>query len=324
MLLRDANTFHLGVNYPWLRYAQDFGQCPTGQFGVSVPETKEEVTQDFARIRECGATVVRWFLFGDGRGGFLSENGIPQEPDAVLFQDVAAALDLASRFQLKICFSLMDYLWLQDHGRTDGTSHRRVLQFAAGREAFLQNVLIPLFREFRAHPALFAWEIANEPEWAIREFHRIPAAKIHVADFRAFATEIVAAVHEFSEVPVTLGSARLIWTRAWSELGLDFYQAHYYPSAETDAGKDLTAQLMSLAQLDKPLWLGELPARDPKVSGYTLVEALNVCRDAELFGAAVWRWTKPEPTGSDVAIGCVEPAALHAWSRSERAQSQRA
>jgi len=51
------------------------------------------------------------------------------------------------------------------------------LQFAAGREGFLHRVLIPMFREFREHPGLFAWEIANEPEWAIREFHRQPAAK---------------------------------------------------------------------------------------------------------------------------------------------------
>ena len=123
---------------------------------------------------------------------------------------------LAHEFQLKLCFSLMDYLWLQGGGTASDASHNRVLQFAAGREAFLENVLIPLFREFRAHPALFAWEIANEPEWAIREFHPGPAAKMHIADFRAFVTEIAGAVHEFAEVPVTVGSARLIWVRAWS------------------------------------------------------------------------------------------------------------
>ncbi|HEX8872775.1 MAG TPA: hypothetical protein VF758_08420, partial [Candidatus Acidoferrum sp.] len=250
--------FFLGVNYPWLNYARDFGQSPSGHDGVSLPRMQQRIAQDFARIRECGATVVRWFLFGDGRGGFLTEKGIPRKPDPFLFPDVAAALQLAERFEVKLCFSLIDFLWLQEHGKANPQNPQsQVLQFAAGREGFLEDVLIPLFTEFRAHPALFAWEIANEPEWAIREFHRDAKAKFHFADFRAFAEEIAQAVHDFAGVPVTLGSARLMWLRAWTELGLDLYQAHYYPATERDTGAGLAAQLAKLSALDKPLWLGE-------------------------------------------------------------------
>ena len=121
------------------------------------------------------------------------------------------------------------YLWLEAPGRGDQRArhaNERVLQFAAGREAFLDRVLIPMFSEFRGHAALFAWEISNEPEWAIKEFHRHRAARMHFADFRAFAREIASAVHEHAEVPVTLGSARLMRARAWMELGLDFYETH--------------------------------------------------------------------------------------------------
>jgi len=169
--------FFLGVNYPWANYAEDFGAGPSGHRGLSLPENVARVGEEFARIRDCGAAVVRWFLFADGRGGFVSEKGIPLRPDGFLFADVRAALELAREYQLKICFSLIDYLWLQDRtGKPAAHANEQVLQFAAGREAFLQRVLIPLFREFREHPALFAWEIANEPEWAIREFHRQPAA----------------------------------------------------------------------------------------------------------------------------------------------------
>lgn len=312
-----SSPFFLGVNYPWLNYAQDFGAGPCGHFGVSLAENQGRVGKDFAQIRESGATVVRWFLFGDGRAGFLAIKGIPTEPDGFLFKDVAAILRLAESHNLKLCFSLLDFLWLQDHGgKRIGHANELLLQFAAGREAFLECVLIPLFREFRAHPALFAWEIANEPEWAIREFHRAREAKMHLADFRAFATEIARAVHEYAEAPVTLGSARLQWVRAWSEIHLDFYQAHYYPTVERDAA-DLPKQLTALQSLDKPLWLGELPARDPSAN-YSLEKALGACRDADLFGAAVWRWTKPEESGSDRAIGCVDPTILQAWSAEKR------
>lgn len=309
------DPFFLGVNYPWANYAEDFGVSPSGHRGLSLAENHSKVAEEFARIHDCGASVVRWFLFADGRGGFLTEKGIPLRPDELLFADVQAALELAKRSGLKLCFSLMDYLWLQDPaGRPPKHANEQVLQFAAGREGFLHRVLIPMFREFREHPALFAWEIANEPEWAIREFHRQTAAKMHYADFRAFAEEIAQAVHEFAGVPVTLGSASLAWVRAWSELGLDFYQAHYYPVQDPSGKSGLARQLACTPSLDKPLWLGELPARDDEASGYSLKRSLTDCRDAGLLGAAVWRWTAPEKTGSDAHLGSVDPEVLSAWN----------
>ena len=268
----------------------------------------------FSVIRECGVSVVRWFLFADGRGGFETEQGIPRRPDQFLLNDIAAALRLAENHELKLCFSLIDYRWLQErfHSLTP-SANARVLQFAAGREAFLQNILIPIFNEFRAHPALFAWEVANEPEWAIHEFHRDAAAKLRLSDFRAYAAEIVQAIHEFGHVPATLGSARLLWLRAWSELHLDFYQAHYYPGSELDTDTKFHDLLAVADSLDKPLWLGELPARDPSSPGYSLENALTHCRKAGLYGAAIWRWTQPEPSGTDTHIGAIEPAVLQAW-----------
>jgi hypothetical protein len=325
MKSRSDSAFLLGVNYPWHNYGQDFG-CVGGEHrGISAPHARAIVAREFAKIQETGVTVVRWFLFGDGRGGFRAENGIAEKPDEFLFTDVAAALQLAETNGLKMCFSLIDFLWLQEHnGKRPPHSHEHALHFAAGREAFLQNVLIPLFREFRGHPALFAWEIANEPEWAIREFHRAAASKMRVADFRAYAGEIARAVHEYSAVPVTLGSARLMWVRAWTELGLDIYQAHYYPATERWKRRNLAQQLEVLPPLDRPLWLGELPMRDPSQPQYSVNAALDASRSAGLCGAAVWRWTEPEAQGTDVALGRVDAAALQAWIRSERAMEQRA
>src|SRR5271165_2674466 len=104
-----ANAFSLGVNYPWLRYGQDFGTTDQGYSGVGLSDSTQCIAQDFARIRDCGATVVRWFLFADGRGGFAAEKGIPRSPDRFLLADVAAVLALAEEFRLKLCFSLIDY-----------------------------------------------------------------------------------------------------------------------------------------------------------------------------------------------------------------------
>lgn len=315
MALSPSSAFSLGVNYPWQNYGQDFGFVNRVHRGISTPGNQESLLREFARIRETGATVVRWFLFGDGRGGFVCENGIPRKPDDFLFRDISAALQVAEQTQLQICFSLIDYLWLQEHaGKRAAHAHEHVLHFAAGREAFLQQVLIPLFREFHSDPAIFAWEIANEPEWAIREFHRAAEARLHVAEFRAFAGQVVRAIHEFAALPATIGSARLMWLQAWAELDLDFYDAHYYPVCEKETNKHLEQQLAALPPLDKPLCIGELPAQDPSDPNYSLAGALTTCRETGLAGAGVWRWTKPEEDGSDGHIGCVDPGLLRAWT----------
>jgi hypothetical protein len=310
-----TSAFTLGVNYPWHLYGEDFGCVRGVHRGISLPDNRDQLLRDFQRIRETGATLVRWFLFADGRGGFVCENGIPRRPDEFLFQDVASTLQLAQQTRLQICFSLIDYQWLQEHaGNRPAYPHEHVLHFAAGREAFLQHVLIPLFREFRAHPALLAWEIVNEPEWAIREFHPARAAKLHISEIRGYAAEIARAIHEFADLPATLGCARLLWHPAWTEIGLDFYQAHFYPSCEKEINGNLARQLAALPQLDKPLYIGELPAKDPFAPEYSLESALTTCCDAGLAGAAVWRWTQPEPAGSDGHIGGVDPALLQSWA----------
>jgi hypothetical protein len=311
--------FFLAVNYPWLTYGADFGRSPWGHNGVSRESARAAVAADFAAIRSSGVSVVRWFLLGDGRSGIRYENEIPAGPDEFLFADVAAALDLAAQSDLRICFSLFDFLWLQTPERTTAAANgliagRNALQFAGGREALLQRTLIPLFRKFRAHPGLFAWEIVNEPEWAIPEFQRSSKATLPLADARAFFAEIAGAIHQESAgIRVSLGSARLQWVRAWSKIGLDHLQAHYYPQLERDQPLSLSQQLAELANLAQPLWMGELPANDPSSPDYSLAAALAACRDAGLSGAGIWRWRPPEPGGSDVAFGSVQPEILSAW-----------
>src|SRR5580704_964820 len=107
MAPRLNTPFFLGVNYPWRKYGEDFGRAAGVEHrGVRLADAREVLERDFAQIQDTGATLVRWFLFGDGRGGFVAEKGVARKPDEFLFADVAAVLELALRHGLKLCFSL--------------------------------------------------------------------------------------------------------------------------------------------------------------------------------------------------------------------------
>jgi len=311
-----ANSkFFLAVNYPWLAYGRDFGVSPWGYFGIALPESRAAVERDFAGMKSAGVSLLRWFLLCDGRSGIRYERGIPIGPDDSLFKDVRTALELATQANLQICFSLFDFLWLQvPEARGQAFPGRAALQFAGGREALLQKILIPLFREFEKHPAIFAWEIVNEPEWAIPEFLRSPKSTLSLGNARSYFSEIARAISSVAQLPSTLGAARLQWVRAWKEIGLDLLQAHYYPGLEREEKLSLPQQLESFGRLEQPLWMGELPAADPEFPGYSLAGALTDCQNAGLAGAGVWRWRAPEAGGKDAAFGSVEPQTLVAWN----------
>ncbi len=84
--------FLLGVNYPGVNCGLDFGRSLSGAHGVSTPDTRKVIAEDFDRIRATGVTLVRWFHLCGGRSGLATVNGIPTGPDDQLIPDVAAAL----------------------------------------------------------------------------------------------------------------------------------------------------------------------------------------------------------------------------------------
>ena len=43
-----------------------------------------------------------------------------------------------------------------------------------------------------------------------------------------FVKEVVTALHGASTAPVTVGSAAVKWAKAWSKVGLDYYDFHWY------------------------------------------------------------------------------------------------
>jgi hypothetical protein len=93
---------------------------------------------------------------------------------------------------------------------------------------------------------------------------------------------MVALIHSATSHPATVGSAGVRWRASYTDLGLDFYQVHWY-----DSLKHQPPLHTPVAQLgfDRPVLLGEFPTRG---STWTGQEIVNAARAAGYSGAFYW------------------------------------
>jgi len=224
-------------------------------------------------------------MFGDARAGILTDsNGYPTGLDSHVLNDVTAACTQATKNRVKIVFVLFDFgladyaqeiSGVQTGGRTAWISN------ATQRVALINNVVIPVLQHLATNTCVAAWEIMNEPEWAISD---IPEPSVNsgltpftIAEFYAYASAVSAAVHTYTNAPVTIGSAALKWYYVWTPsyatsngltpLNLDFYETHYYPWMDNEQISDPSLggtfwespmqQNYSTLSLDKEMVVGE-------------------------------------------------------------------
>ena len=287
-----------GCNYPWstdgqtVYYGLDFGANVWGSH-LGVSTRRGAIARDFAEMAALGFTVVRWFVFCDGRAGILYDDaGLPIGPDAHLFDDMDTALSIAREASIGLVLVVLDHRWMFDgvretiadpvsglmlqarlpHGRA------RVLLTDRGHDALFDRVLVPMLRRYGPlgsrsdlSTQVAAWEFMNEPDWAIEEWERDLSR--HVARPLPFATlarlvgRFSDAVHEHTRALATLGGgrARNLW--AWDDaaLGLDVLQVHQYPDTRhPDRDDNLFGTPASALAVSRTVILGEFPGNAPE------------------------------------------------------------
>jgi hypothetical protein len=286
---RGGTDFFVGVNLPWLHYGGDFGASawhPRG--GLRQPERREKLRAVFSDLGERGLRTIRWFLLGDGRAGLrVAEDGTPLGPDGHLVGDVEAALSLAEEHRLRILFTLIDFLWfspaqvlnaVQMGGRRDMVADR------GKRRALLDRVFLPLFERFGREPALWAWDVINEPEWATLGLGSPePAGAVERSAMVDFIRSAVEGVHGLTAQEATVGLASSRGLPLVEGLGADFYQIHWYDKGQENPGLDAVSP--SSLGVDRPLLLGEFPTSGSRLSP---VEILESARRNGFAGALAW------------------------------------
>jgi hypothetical protein len=278
--------FVVGANLPWINYGGDFGANAWRPAG-GVHARGDELTRALDRVAQAGVRQLRWFMLCDGRAGLrFAADGAPLGLDEVFFADVDAAVAAARERGIAIMFVLLDFLWCARGRPVNGVllgGRSDILENPAKRAALLERVLSPIFERYGAQRQIVAWDVVNEPEWAVKGLGtRRRTSSVSLETMRAFVRDAVALIHRQTGQAATLGSAAAHWIGAWQALGLDFYQTHWYEHLERRA--PLGRAVRDLA-IDRPVLLGEFPSRLPP---HRIRWVLETARSAGYTGAFVW------------------------------------
>ena len=322
--------FWHGCNYPWssdgtrVYYGMDFGATVWGSH-AGVSTRRHQIAHDFAAMARLGFTVVRWFVFCDGRSGIeYDDRGLPAAPDPYVFADIDTALEIARSVEIKLVLVLLDHRWmfagvpdviadaatgmLVEVRLPDGRA--QVLDTHSGREALMSRVIEPLVRRYgfdgaRADlaPQILAFEFMNEPDFVVEEWERdISPHVVRPVRFEMLAylvSRFSALVHEHTPAFSTMAAARLHNLWAWDDeaLGLDLVQVHSYPDTNRPM-RDADVFGMTAASLGmtKPVVLGEFPADGPRRHPPGASPPLTTLEDYLEFAvsagyAGAWPWS---------------------------------
>ncbi len=294
--------FSVGANLPWITYGGDFGaNVWRPQGGLAAQGVSLDAFASLTELRGLGVETIRWFMFCDGRAGIrFGDDGSPMGLDEHVLPDLGTALQFASACDVRIVFTLFDFLFCAPRSHVSGVDtggHAAVLGDPRKREALLARVVTPVLEAFANHPAIDSWDIINEPEWT--------AAGVRPSSMADFIRQASALIHSTASQPVTVGLASARGLDLVRDAGLDYYQVHWYDKHERDA--PLRRDVRELA-LDRPVVLGEFPTRG---SRFTTDEILGISSQAGYSGA--WFWSingEDEASDGDAAID-----GLRRWQR---------
>ena len=308
-----------GVNYPWRRYGGDFGATVWGTTH-GIRHDAAAIRADFDAIRAAGLTVVRWFVFTDARGGVaVDAEGWPTGFAPGALDDLDALLALALAAGLEVVPVLFDHtLAFAAHDAAGArlAGHAAWLGDPEGQSRVLDAVVAPLAARYGAGgprrvlaPAIHAWDLLNEPDWIVQEFHPSPRVEVPIAFdvLGAWVREATAAFRRHDAGRLTLGNARLRFVHWWDAPGfdLDFLQAHAYYDPDHDY--DLLATPHAALGVTRPVVVGECSARgdaeDPRRGRPPLpLGALTAAALAHGYaGAWPWSWTGVDAHGAPAA-----------------------
>ena len=265
-LVYGNEIFINGVNTPWDNW-NDFG----GNYDHNFWNT------EFQKIRQAGGNASRIWITCNGDVGInISTTGLVTGATAAHWEDLDDMFALAQEHQVYIMATLISF----DHTKNTYVKYERwrnMLADTANVSSYVNTYVIPFINRYKNNPYLWCVDICNEIEWMHENYE---CGNIAWEKLQYFAARVAAAVHENSDVLVTLGSAAVKWNsdspgcegNFWSDQSLqaqynspqaflDFYSPHFYGWVVRWFGNfavDKTPDDYGIN--DRPCMVGENPA----------------------------------------------------------------
>lgn len=248
---------------------------------------------DLRRRNPFASSVVRFFIFCDGRAApTFAPDGSVAGLDDLFYRDFDVLLQAAERHGVLVIPVLLDFGWCAYPRMVSGVQlggHADVIRDAAKRRSFLDRALQPVLERYGRHPAILAWDVCNEPEWAVdeagntlRERHDL----VSLAEMQTFVRSCAAYVHRLTPAQlVTLGSARRMWLPRWTGCDLDLYQFHWYDHFAQE--EPFPWAPYDELGLDKPCFVGEVPTAGTR---FTQQEFIAAAEDGGYSGVLLWSY----------------------------------
>lgn len=301
--------FMFGTNWAWRNWGGDFGGVAAwGSDGVSAASAA--VDADMKAMKAGGVSVIRWWMWPR----FLTESipfgadGAPSGVGGSLLADVEEALALAEKNDLYLMLTPFSFDNFGPTAEEEGILSRSIRPMVVDpvlRQKLLDNLIRPVAAAVEKSPhrdRVLAWDLINEPEWATSgpDLHggedftpNDDLESVTHAEMEAFLKDLVAALRGSSRALITVGSAAIKWAPAWTTLGLDFYQLHYYDWVHQ--WYPYTSVTLASAGLDdRPVVMGEFPVNGLSAAGSsparTLPELAQDLWEHGYAGALSWAY----------------------------------
>jgi hypothetical protein len=257
-----------GVNYAWSNFAGDFGGISAyNQGGLS--QNERTVSDELADMAANGASVIRWWVWPDFRGDGVTFSGNNATGlGSSVVTDLNTALELAVQHDLYLMLTLFSFDGFRGGSET-GPNMEAIIANSGSLGALVENAVRPFARAAEASPnrdRLIAWDVINEPEWAMRgdspygDDAYTPNDELSTVDhatMETFVSEVIAGLRAESGALVSVGGSAMKWKRAWSNVDIDFYQFHLYDWVDQSWPYDSSPAAFGVT--DKPIVMGEFP-----------------------------------------------------------------
>jgi hypothetical protein len=296
----SQRSFLLGANVPWNHYGWDFDRHY--QWGNAYSSEFWKTT--FKTISEAGGNSARVWVFCDGRASPVFDDAGEVLPLTDLFyRNMDDLLLRARQHNIQVLLVLWNFDALSNNRQCCGKYGGLHRDLFMRPDKFISSVLIPLVSRYKAHPAVYGWELMNEPEFAMEGTGKgYTAQLVPFTEMIRFMIRCTEAIHAHAPGKmVTVGAAHPDTLKYWTDdmfikygAGdqglLDVLSVHVYPWSP-----EIETVRRWITTHGKPVLIGETP---PKVGPYSTPASLIELQLTKAEGIMYWAFYS-----SDTVLG---------------------